>query len=216
MKKLLLAVAAFVGMAISAHAQLGISAGLTSASATLEAAAQDVTGGAINQYHVGLTYKIGIGNILAIQPSILYNVKGSSFDAGNITDTKLDFKTGFVEVPVQLQAGLGIGSLVRVYGLAEPFVGYAVANEITAKSALNAAAAPEKTWDNVKNRLEYGLSLGAGVEILKHFQLSVKYFWTFSDLYGAEDATLNNIVSGIGKINAKNVNGISATITVLF
>ena len=79
MKKLLLAVAAFVGMAISANAQLGISAGLTSASATLEAAAQDVTGGSINQYHVGLTYKIGIGNILAIQPSILYNVKGSSF-----------------------------------------------------------------------------------------------------------------------------------------
>ena len=114
MKKLLLAVAAFVGMAISAHAQLGISAGLTSASATLEAAAQDVTGGAINQYHVGLTYKIGIGNILAIQPSILYNVKGSSFDAGNITDTKLDFKTGFVEVPVQVQLGLGIGNFIRM------------------------------------------------------------------------------------------------------
>ena len=215
MKKILTtAVAMFI--AVGAFAQLGISAGLTSASANVETALNEVKGKMINQYHVGITYKIGLGNFIAIQPSILYNVKGTHFDVENIANTSLDFKPGFVEVPVQLQAGLGIGSLVRVYGLAEPFVGYAVANEITAKSALNAAAAPEKTWDNVKNRLEYGLSLGAGVEILKHFQLSVKYFWTFSDLYGAEDATLNNIVSGIGKINAKNVNGISATITVLF
>ena len=216
MKKLLLAVAAFVGMAISAHAQLGISAGLTSASATLEAAAQDVTGGAINQYHVGLTYKIGIGNILAIQPSILYNVKGSSFDAGNITDTKLDFKTGFVEVPVQVQLGLGIGNFIRIYGLAEHFVGYAITNEVSLKGALASAAEPEKTWDNVKNRLEYGVSLGAGVELLKHLQVSVKYFWTLSDLYGVQDATLDNILQGIGNINAKNVNGIAATVTVLF
>ena len=210
MKKILTtAVAMFI--AVGAFAQLGISAGLTSASANVETALNEVKGKMINQYHVGITYKIGLGNFIAIQPSILYNVKGTHFDVENIANTSLDFKTGFVEVPVQLQAGLGIGSLVRVYGLAEPFVGYAVANEI-----LNADADMKKTWDNVKNRLEYGLSLGAGVEILKHFQLSVKYFWTFSDLYGAEDATLNNIVSGIGKINAKNVNGISATITVLF
>ena len=215
MKKILTSVVAMF-VAVGAFAQIGISAGLTSASANVETAINEVKGKMINQYHVGITYKIGIGNIFAIQPSILYNVKGTHFDVENIKDTSLDFKTGFVEVPVQLQAGLGLGSLIRIYGLAEPFVGYAVANEITAKSALNAAADSKKTWDNVKNKLEYGLSLGAGVEIFKHFQLSVKYFWTFSDLYGASDATWNNIVSGIGNINAKNVNGISATLTVLF
>ena len=215
MKKILTSVVAMF-VAVGAFAQIGISAGLTSASANVETALNEVKGKMINQYHVGITYKIGIGNIFAIQPSILYNVKGTHFDVENIKDTSLDFKTGFVEVPVQLQAGLGLGSLIRIYGLAEPFVGYAVANEITAKSALNAAADSKKTWDNVKNKLEYGLSLGAGVEIFKHFQLSVKYFWTFSDLYGASDATWNNIVSGIGNINAKNVNGISATLTVLF
>lgn len=215
MKKILTSVVAMF-VAVGAFAQIGISAGLTSASANVETALNEVKGKMINQYHVGITYKIGIGNIFAIQPSILYNVKGTHFDVENIKDTSLDFKTGFVEVPVQLQAGLGIGSLVRIYGLAEPFVGYAVANEITTKTILNAAGDTQKTWDNVKNKLEYGLSLGAGVEIFKHFQLSVKYFWTFSDLYGASDATLNNFVSGIGNINAKNVNGISATLTVLF
>ena len=211
MKKFILAIAA-LALAVSAYAQVGISAGLTSASATLEDAAKDVKGGAVNSYHVGLTYKIGIGNILAIQPAILYNVKGSNFDVTKIGDTKLNFKTGFVEVPVQVQAGLGIGRIVRVYGLAEPFVGYAITNEVSASGAIAAAS----DWDNVKNRLEYGISLGAGVEVLRHIQVSVKYFWTLSDLYGTQDTTLDSIVSGLGDINAKNVNGISATITLLF
>ena len=212
MKKFILAIAA-LALAVSAYAQVGISAGLTSASATLEDAAKDVKGGAVNSYHVGLTYKIGIGNILAIQPAILYNVKGSNFDVTKIGDTKLNFKTGFVEVPVQVQAGLGIGRIVRVYGLAEPFVGYAITNEVSASVAIAAASDP---WYNVKNRLEYGVSLGAGVEVLRHIQVSVKYFWTLSDLYGTQDTTLDSIVSGLGDINAKNVNGISATITLLF
>ena len=51
---------------------------------------------------------------------------------------------------------------------------------------------------------------------LRHIQVSVKYFWTLSDLYGTQDTTLDSIVSGLGDINAKNVNGISATITLLF
>ena len=215
MKKFILAIAA-LALAVSAYAQVGISAGLTSASATLEDAAKDVKGGAVNSYHVGLTYKIGIGNILAIQPAILYNVKGSNFDVTKIGDTKLNFKTGFVEVPVQVQAGLGIGRIVRVYGLAEPFVGYAITNEVSASGAIAAASDPKKTWDNVKNRLEYGVSLGAGVEVLRHIQVSVKYFWTLSDLYGTQGTTLDSIISGLGDINAKNVNGISATITLLF
>ena len=215
MKKILVTLAA-LALAVSAYAQVGVSVGLTSASATLEAAANDVKGGAINSYHVGLSYKLGLGNILAIQPAILYNVKGSNFDVTKIGDTKLNFKTGFVEVPVQVQLGFGSGKVVRLDGLAEPFVGDAVTNEITASGALAAASEPKKTWDNVKNRLEYGVSLGAGVEVLRHLQLSVKYFWTLSDLYGANDATLDNIISGIGNINAKNVNGISATVTLLF
>ena len=111
---------------------------------------------------------------------------------------------------------MGIGNFIRVYGLAEPFVGYAITNEVSLKGALASAAEPEKTWDNVKNRLEYGVSLGAGVELLRHLQVSVKYFWTLSDLYGLQDAKLDNIMQSLGNINAKNVNGIAATVTVLF
>ena len=215
MKKFFIAIAALF-VAASASAQIGISAGLTSSSTTLDGAYADVTNGAVNQYHVGLTYKIGLGNLLAIQPSILYNVKGSNFNVEDITSTSLNFKTGFVEVPVQVQLGFGLGTLARVYALAEPYVGYAITNEVTTKSAIAAAANTQQTWDNVKNRLEYGVGVGAGVELLRHLQVSVKYFWTLSDLYGLQDAKLDNIINSLSNINMKNANGVAATVTILF
>ncbi len=216
MKKLVAVAVAALLAAVSAYAQIGVSAGLTSASTTLEDAAASVKSGNVNQYHFGINYKIGIGNILAIQPGILYNVKGSSFDVSNIGSTSVDFKTGFLEIPVQVQAGIGIGKIVRVYGLAEPFVGYAITNQITLNSTLASAVEPQKTWDNVKNRLEYGIGLGAGVELFRHLQLSVKYFWTFSDLYGVQNPNLDEIINQVSNINKGNVNGIAATVTVLF
>ena len=215
MKKIIIAIAALF-VAATASAQIGISAGLTSSSTTLDGAYSDVVSGAVNQYHVGLTYKIGIGNLLAIQPSVLYNVKGSNFNVEDLTSTSLNFKTGFVEVPVQVQLGFGLGTLARVYALAEPYVGYAITNEVTTKSAIAAAANTQQTWDNVKNRLEYGVGVGAGVELLRHLQVSVKYFWTLSDLYGLQDAKLVNIIKSLGNINMKNANGVAATVTILF
>lgn len=215
MKKIIIAIAALF-VAATASAQIGISAGLTSSSTTLDGAYSDVVSGAVNQYHVGLTYKIGIGNLLAIQPSVLYNVKGSNFNVEDLTSTSLNFKTGFVEVPVQVQLGFGLGTLARVYALAEPYVGYAITNEVTTKSAIAAAANTQQTWDNVKNRLEYGVGVGAGVELLRHLQVSVKYFWTLSDLYGLQDATLDNVINSLSNINMKNANGVAATVTILF
>ena len=215
MKKFIIAIAALF-VAATASAQIGISAGLTSSSTTLDGAYSDVVSGAVNQYHVGLTYKIGIGNLLAIQPSVLYNVKGSNFNVEDLTSTSLNFKTGFVEVPVQVQLGFGLGTLARVYALAEPYVGYAITNEVTTKSAIAAAANTQQTWDNVKNRLEYGVGVGAGVELLRHLQVSVKYFWTLSDLYGLQDAKLDNIINSLSNINMKNANGVAATVTILF
>ena len=68
MKKAIIAIAALF-VALSANAQIGVVAGLTSSSTNVEAAVADIKN--VNQYHVGITYKIGIGNMLAIQPALI-------------------------------------------------------------------------------------------------------------------------------------------------
>lgn len=204
MKKLIVIVASLL-VAVSAHAQFGVVAGITSTKSNLKEAWADVKN--ITQYHVGLTYKLDLG-LLAIQPSILYNMKGTKLDvaSADVAAAELDYKTGYIEVPVQLQLGLNLG-VARIYGFAEPFIGYAITN-----SATLGGTDLKANWENVKNRLEYGVGLGAGVELIKHVQVSVKYFWNMGDMYGT-----NISFAGITKtIGEQKASGIAASVALLF
>ena len=204
MKKLIVIVASLL-VAVSAHAQLGVVAGITSTKSNLKEAWADVKN--ITQYHVGLTYKLDLG-LLAIQPSILYNMKGTKLDvaSADVGAAELDYKTGYIEVPVQLQLGLNLG-VARIYGFAEPFIGYAITN-----SATLGGTDLKANWENVKNRLEYGVGLGAGVELIKHVQVSVKYFWNMGDMYGT-NISFAGITQTIGEQKAS---GIAASVALLF
>ena len=204
MKKAIIAIAALF-VALSANAQIGVVAGLTSSSTNVEAAVADIKN--VNQYHVGITYKIGIGNMLAIQPALIYNMKGTQLgDIAGLDDVDVDYKTGYLELPVQVQLGFGIGSIARVYGFAEPFVGYAITNQV------QGIGDTIKNWDNVKNRFEYGVGLGAGVELFRHLQVSVKYFWNLGDVYGA-DITFGDVTKDIA---TSKCSGIAASVAFLF
>lgn len=206
MKKLLVVSVALL-MAVCANAQIGIIGGITSSSTDLETAYADVKN--VTQYHVGLAYKLPLGSMLAIQPALIYNVKGQKLS--EVTGTgDIDFKTGYLELPVQVQVGIPILSVARVYGFAEPFVGYAISNEVgynfTSKEETS------KTWDNIESRIEYGIGLGAGVELIQHVQISVRYFWNLGNVYGA-DINVGDIIQ---KVSTSKCNGISASVALLF
>ena len=115
--------AASLLMAARAHAQFGIVGGITS-STTDMTTAEDVK--SMSLYHAGLTYKFNLGAGFAIQPSVLYQVKGANLGELN-TASSDDFKvkTGFVEVPVGFQWGPDL-MVFRPFLMAEPFIGYQV------------------------------------------------------------------------------------------
>lgn len=205
MKKFIVIVASLL-IAVSAHAQFGVVAGITSSSSNLKDAVADVQAQNITQYHVGVTYKLDLG-LIAIQPSILYNMKGTKLNVANIGATELDYKTGYVEVPVQLQAGLNLG-VARIYGFAEPFVGYAITNQVNSSLAKD----PQATWNNIKSKLEYGVGLGVGVELIKHVQVSAKYFWNMGSMYG----TSIDFAGVKTTIAEQKASGIAASVAILF
>ena len=204
MKKFIVIVASLL-IAVSAHAQFGVVAGITSSSSNLKDAVADVQAQNITQYHVGVTYKLDLG-LIAIQPSILYNMKGTKLNVANIGATELDYKTGYVEVPVQLQAGLNLG-VARIYGFAEPFVGYAITNNVKVSTKDF-----KGSWENVKSRLEYGVGLGVGVELIKHVQVSAKYFWNMGSMYG----TSIDFAGVKTTIAEQKASGIAASVAILF
>lgn len=202
MKKLLLFVAVLF-VSTTSYAQLGIVGGLTSTSSNIKVAASELTTKMLSQYHVGLSYKIGLGKVFAIQPGVIYNVKGTTL--ADFEFTQMDFKTGYVEVPVQLQVGASLGKVVRLYAIAEPFVGYAVSNKVQIEGT------SQQTWDNIKNRFEYGIGAGAGIELFDRVQVNLKYFWNFGQLYGKEFSFLDIPV----QIGSTSCGGITLSAVIL-
>ena len=209
MKKLIVIVASLL-VAVSAHAQFGVMAGITSSKANLKEAYANVKNA--TSYHVGVTYKLNLG-LIAIQPAILYNVKGARVENiankitdGTITAGDFEYKTGSIEVPVQIQAGLNLG-VIRAYGILEPFIGYQITNTT---NYANGGSKIDVKWNEVKNKLEYGVGLGAGVELIKHVQVSVRYFWNLGNASNASVATAYDAV------RTQKASGIMASVALLF
>lgn len=208
MKKLIVIVASLL-VAVSAHAQLGVMAGITSSKADLKEAYADVKNA--TSYHVGVAYKMDLG-LIKIQPAIIYNVKGSKVGniinkatEGAVTAGDFEYKTGSIEVPVQLQAGLDLG-IVRAYGILEPFVGY----QITNTTQTTGGTKIDVKWSEVKNKLEYGVGLGAGVELIEHVQVAVRYFWNLGNASNA------NIATAYDAVRTQKASGIMASVVLLF
>lgn len=212
MKRLFLTAVAAVAVMVSglnagAQVKVGVLGGFTSSSTK----ASDISTESVSLYHAGLAAKVSLPYNLAIQPQLVYQVKGTAVDGS----VDFSMKTGYVEVPVQLQWGPDL-LVCRPYVLAEPFVGYAV----NVKSVASVAGV-EKIVKDFKdlnlNRFEYGLGVGAGVEFWR-LQLAVKYFWNFGELAG-EAKDLAGAISGAAYdaiSDGKSFSGINVSLALFF
>ena len=212
MKRLFLTAVAAVAVMVSglnagAQVKVGVLGGFTSSSTK----ASDISTESVSLYHAGLAAKVSLPFNLAIQPQLVYQVKGTAVDGS----VDFSMKTGYVEVPVQLQWGPDL-LVCRPYVLAEPFVGYAV----NVKSVASVAGV-EKIVKDFKdlnlNRFEYGLGVGAGVEFWR-LQLAFKYFWNFGELAG-EAKDLAGAISGAAYdaiSDGKSFSGINVSLALFF
>ena len=204
---LIVAVASLL-FAANAHAQtqFGFIGGLTSSTANIESI--DVK--SINLYHAGITTKFDLGLGFAIQPSLLYQVKGAK--TGDIgkegSGDAFELKTGFIELPVGFQWGPDLVAF-RPYLFAEPFIGYAITDADKYDGTVKEAA---QTWaDNARNKLEYGFGLGAGIEIAKHVQISGQYFSNLGKVFKGENAD-----ASVKSLEDVKFQGIKVSLAILF
>ena len=169
-------------------------------------------------YHAGVAYKFHLPLGFAVQPSLQYHMKTSLLE-GAITDiTTFDYKMGYLELPVSLQWGPDL-LLFRPFLDVTPFVGYALNNEASGvKVQGEFMSKVQNKWEGV-NRLEYGLGLGAGLEVWK-LQLVCRYNWNFGDLFDADGNTAElNEIWGIAKdsvMSGKNFGGVTLSLAFLF
>ena len=210
--KRLLTVLVAAALSASAFAQVGIVAGVTSTATDIQSAV--VQASDITQYHIGLMYRLRLGP-LGIQPGLVYNIKGLRLsEINNINDLKANFKTGYFELPVQVQAGINLSGF-RPYVFAEPFLGYAVTNDSDISSSVQEPKKSSGDWNNLRDRLEYGVGFGGGIDLFNTIQISLRYFWNMGPLYD-EDHLNASLKSIAATVSQQKCSGIMASIAFFF
>lgn len=200
----------FAGMAdSSAQIRYGVIGGATFS----KLSNTDLLGENMTQYHAGATVQVKLPLGFSIQPSLIYNIKGSKVGLPDVPDSPpADFTVGYLELPVSVQWGPDL-LLFRPFLDVTPFVGYGLNNKLSSGDVVT-----RNSWSgNGVSRWEYGLGVGIGLEIWK-FQVIGRYNWNFGSLVnfkedlesgGAFDAVKNSF-------GRANFGGFTLTAAFLF
>ncbi len=215
MKKLLVA---FVAMSLifsvqaSAKTRFGLTGGMNFNTSKIENV--DIKAGA--GWNAGITLFIDLPVGFSLQPSLVYNRTNMNMtqNVGDVTAVH-SYKMGSVELPVSIQWGPDL-LIFRPFLDVTPFVGYGITNEFKAgiAEALGGNFDPIKNeWEGL-NRFQYGLSLGAGINVWK-FQVIARYRWNMGSL---ESADLKDTVDKAARWDTNNGNfgGITLGLSFLF
>lgn len=212
MKKILAIGALFASMAVASAQQFGVMGGLTLS--TMDGAKTPKENKAMTLYQAGILYKADLGAGFAIQPTLSYSVKGANLKQNNDVVSK----TGFAELSLGLQWGPDLLAF-RPYLFVEPYVGYGVtgSERLQLSGTETSVESINKALVEAKNKLEYGVGAGLGLEIATHIQLSVQLFRNFGPLYKADHldtGDLKDIKSSY--VDLKNYQGAKITLAILF
>lgn len=226
MKKFFAVIAVAFASVVVANAQIGIVAGVTSSSAKIDKENIENNMSGIDQYHVGVALKLPLPLGFAIQPELLYQIKGADLketydklgSGAEIETSSWNTKSGFAELGIGIQWGLDLVAF-RPFVFAKPFVGYMINGEGEYNGAADVLKeGTDKYLEDAKNKLEYGFSVGAGLELLEHFQLSFEFFNNLGQMFDegqfnkdkATEAVVNNYK------DLENYSGFKVTLGFLF
>lgn len=207
--------ALFAGIALSAQVRYGVIGGATFSTSKFK----EISTGTLTNFNAGLTLKVGLPLGFSIQPSLVYNVKGSKMtDVSEVNPdfSRFDLSVGYLELPLSVQWGPDL-LVFRPFLDVTPYVGYAVNNKMIATpSGESPSETVRNSWADL-NRFEYGVGLGFGIEIWR-IQLLARYNWNLGNLYKAtEDAAGANfgqfIQSAYGN---RSFGGVTLSAAVLF
>ena len=214
MKRTLILIAAAVlafSATVSAQVKFGVTAGMNFNSAKIADVKMDAKAG----WNVGATLQFDLPLGFSIQPSVVYMHKAAGYETPNFSSeiigdikSQLQFvqTVGSVVVPISVQWGPDL-LVARPFIDVTPYVGYAFANKLKTDFA--------GIEETVKggNGLDYGLGLGAGLNVWK-LQAIVRYNWNFGVLGNYKDFT--NIDLGSLKTESETFGGITVSLAYFF
>ena len=167
MKKVLLTLITIVAVnaAVSAQMRFGVKGGLNLANISINPAQTGTS--SLLGFHGGLVLDAPLSESISIQPSLLFSQKGFSVDQSSIT-SKTTFN--YLEIPVNFLYNVTDALTVG----AGPYLGYALS--ASSKATLNGQTqTKDADFDKEVNRIDYGLNITAGYEVIEGLVVSANY-----------------------------------------
>lgn len=214
-KILFLAIGCYLFTFTNAKAQLGIRAGVNMANEVTSLKQQEIANSFkssnLTGYQIGLIYQTnskGLGlefGALLSQKGSVYKVDTTTTVSGNLTEAYKEINC--ITVPFSLKYKINIGP-VGIYGLAGIYGDYAL-NGKNVVEAWNYEK--EQSFNDITDRIDYGYTLGFGVEALKKLQLGANWSTALQKKDASQSFNFNNI--DLDKSTSKQF---SITLTYLF
>ncbi|WP_221389731.1 porin family protein [Dyadobacter sp. NIV53] len=158
-------------------------------------------------FHVDALVEFPIAKNFSFETGLLFSMKGTRIDekleAGNVTyHLKTRTTLMYLDIPLNAKTIFSVGQ-IKVYGTLGPYVGIGLAGKNKIEETING----EKTTENVDakwgkdgdlKRLDFGLAVGAGVEI-NALLIGVNYGYGLANISSYTDGGLKmkNRVLGI-------------------
>ncbi|MDR1227103.1 MAG: PorT family protein [Prevotellaceae bacterium] len=144
-------------------------------------------------FHAGLFGQINIPVIgLGVQPELLYLWQKVPYINNNRSSATKN--ASFLEIPVNLTWGIDL-KIVRPFLALTPYVRYSFTNVKTWVSDGSSAFDPTDV-----NNFDYGIGLGAGLELFETLQLMGRYSWGLNNLVDKGSYKIQGYTLSLGYI----------------
>jgi hypothetical protein len=166
----------FVFLGYVANAQrLGIKGGINFANVTAKMSGASMSPKSLTGFHVGGVADFDLKNNLAFNTGLLYTVKG--FSGEDTESGKLKESLNYLEVPLNLAYKIPIKDQSKFFIQAGPYLAFG----LNAKETVGSESQSGSFKDAGVKSLDYGLGLGAGVE-LGSFVAGIQYQLGLADI----------------------------------
>lgn len=203
MKRLLIAVASLLLIcSVQASAQgFGVTAGMNFNSTKIEDVKTDAKAG----WNIGVTYGLDLPLGFSVQPSLVFIQKAADYSPVDAVTAVQ--KVSSINIPVSVQWGPDL-IVARPFIDVTPYLGYSMSNKLKGN-----LAGIVKGETSLANAFEYGVGLGAGLNVWK-LQAIVRYNWNFGTLGKLSD--FKDLQIGDFKTENETFGGISVSVAFFF
>jgi len=170
--KLLIIVVAFTMTTKSfAQAKYGVKAGLNIANMSIKSSAGSETGlSSLTGFHFGGTAEFPASEAVSVQTGLLFSTKGYKISEGGSSTTT---SVNYLEIPINTIYKIEIGS-AKLCLSAGPYLAYA-ASGTKKGEGYNDKLDIGSDDDDTYKALDYGLNIGAGVELNDKITIGLQY-----------------------------------------